>query len=748
MPTPLTRAATIAIALAALSLASTRLAAQQPPAADSAPRAARDSARRATTRVLPPVTVTATRSSRPTTDAAAAVTVLTPRDYAFRSGVGIDAALELAPGVLAQSRYGGSDVRLTVRGFGARGAGDRSNAGTSRGVRVLVDGIPETEPDGRTAFDNLDLAVAQGIDVVRSNASALWGNAAGGVINVSTVPDEDGPFAIGQSLAGSHGLRRGVLRGGAPLGAAGRVWGNVTRTTGDGWRAHSDSRRTIVGGGMLAPIGEARATTLGVFLAAADNFFRIPGPLTPVQAAADPRQANAVYAARDERRHNLVGRLGVTVDHRFGEPRALDDDPAERSLSALLFVNPKYLQRSERGTYRDFTRQHVGGNAVYRDGGRLSRGVAHELALGADAAIQDGAILFYSLSPDNGRGTELRDDKAEGASNVGVFAQEELAIGDRLLLTLGARRDAIRYDYRSHVDPSLDAVRTFARTSPRLGALWRLAPGHSVYASVGGGIEAPAGNETDPAGTYGQDTVTAINPLLEPIRSTTYEVGAKGGASPASGALVAAAYDVALYLTDVRNEIVPYRGGRFYYTAGRARRAGLEVGGSASARGGLSGRVAATLSRNRYAEYVVDSVHYGNPGHLADYSGNRVVGVPDWFWTTQLAWAPPAASRLGLEGRVVVQGTGRYWADDANRVAVPGHTTTSATLALGGAGGAGDALAIGGVGLGAFVTVENLFDRRYIGSAFLNPDIVNGAPLVYEPAPPRTLIVSLSLHAR
>ena len=741
----------VTAAVVTAPLARAPLHAQQPEGttsrADSVRRARAASADSAT-RVLPVVTVTATRSTRAVTDAAAAVTVLAPGDYAYRSGVGIDAALALVPGVLAQSRAGGTDVRLTVRGFGARGAGDRSNAGTSRGVRVLVDGIPETEPDGRTSFDNLDLSIAQGIDVVRSNASALWGNAAGGVINVSTVPEADGPFATAQSVAGSYGLVRGVVQGGTPLGAAGRLWGTATRTTGDGWRAHSDSRRTLVGAGLIAPVGESRATTIGVHLAAADNFFRVPGPLSPAQAAADPRQANATYAARDERRHNRVGRLGVTVEHRFD---AADSTPGrERTLSGLLFVNPKYLQRSERGTFRDFTRYHVGASTMYRAGRRpLAGGLAHELSLGGDAALQDGAILFYSLSPDNERGTELRDDKAEGATNLGVFVQDELEVGERLLLTLGARHDAIRYDYRSHTDPTLNAVKTFSRTSPKVSALWRLGPGQSVYASVGGGVEAPAGNETDPAGTYGQDTVTAINPLLEPIRSTTYELGTKRVAVPrGAGPLLSAAYDVALYLTDVHNEIVPYRGGRFYFTAGRARRAGLEVGGTAALRGGVTARVAGTLSRNRYEDYTVDSVHYGRPGQIADYSGNRVVGVPDWFWSSQLAWAPRAAARLGLEARLGAQGTSRYWADDANTIRVPEFTTASATLALGAAPGHESALAFGGLGVRAFVTVENLFDRRYIGSAFLNPDVVDGAPLVYEPAPPRTVVVSLSLHAR
>ena len=81
-------------------------------------------------------------------------------------------ALSRVPGVVAQSRYGTSDIRLMIRGFGARGAGDRSNSGTTRGVRVLIDGFPETEPDGRTSLDQLDLAAAEGIEVIRSNASS------------------------------------------------------------------------------------------------------------------------------------------------------------------------------------------------------------------------------------------------------------------------------------------------------------------------------------------------------------------------------------------------------------------------------------------------------------------------------------------------------------------------------------------------------------------------------------------------
>jgi CheY-like chemotaxis protein len=138
---------------------------------DTAGRARPDS----TVFVLPDLSVLADRQQKSFFDTPLAITAVQPGDAFGTSGYGLNDALGLVPGVLAQSRYGNQDVRLVIRGFGARGAGDRSNAGTSRGIRVLLDGIPETEPDGRTSFDGIDLASAEHVEVIRSNASALWG---------------------------------------------------------------------------------------------------------------------------------------------------------------------------------------------------------------------------------------------------------------------------------------------------------------------------------------------------------------------------------------------------------------------------------------------------------------------------------------------------------------------------------------------------------------------------------------------
>jgi iron complex outermembrane receptor protein len=691
-----------------------------------APLAAQDSAR---VQPLPPLSITASRTAVSIFDVPLAVTLVGAPELRLRRGVGLDEALSLVPGVLAQSRSGGGDVRISIRGFGSRGAGDRSNAGTARGVRILIDGIPETEPDGRTSLDLVDLALVEQAEVVRSNASALYGNAAGGVLDLRTVPVAGSRLGSVQSQTGSFGLQRLIGRVAMPMGG-GTAYAGVASTHLDGWRAHAQSDRTTLLGGVAAPLGER--TTLAVLAAGGNDRFQIPGPLTRAEAEATPERANATYAARDERRYNRIARVGATIEHQLD---------SARTLSGMLFVSPKILQRSERGTYRDFTRYHLGGNLVFRGAHPLAGGVSGRFTAGADEAYQDGAILFYDLTATGTRGPNLRDDKREGANNAGVFVEEQLAVGERLLVTLGARYDAIGYYNQNFITPAIDASRTFSRATPKLGATWKLSSTHSLYANVGGGVEVPAGNEVDPAGTFGQDTVTSLNPLLEPIRSTTYEVGTKRivtlGGTPL---LRSASYDVALYDTEVRNEIVPYRGGRFYFTAGQVRRQGAEVGLALAAAGGIGARGALTLNRHRYTEYQVDSVHYGAPGRFADYAGNRVVGVPDVHYGAALSFSPARLPGVRLEGGIT--GVGRYFADDANAVEVPGYSLLDATLSFD-----DPALFHRHLGLRGFVSVHNLANRRYIGSSFLNPDVVGGVPVAFEPGRPREVVVGVTVGA-
>jgi outer membrane receptor protein involved in Fe transport len=238
------------------------------------------------------------------------------------------------------------------------------------------------------------------------------------------------------------------------------------------------------------------------------------------------------------------------------------------------------------------------------------------------------------------------------------------------------------------------------------------------------------------------DTIHALNLLLDPTVSTTYEIGTKQlveiGDGNWKGTLI---YDVALYWVLVSNDIIPYRNGRFYFTAGKTRRSGGEFGAKLQMTNGVFVDAALTVSNNRYLEYRVDSVHY-NPvkaGVFADYKDNEVAGVPSVFYSAAIKFAPPAAK--GAYVRVGIQGTGRYYVDDPNRFSVSSWLVMNATVGL-------EKLQIGESGffLAGLLGVQNLLDERYVGSAWINPDLNSqGKPMYIEPGIPRNFILSFTL---
>ena len=135
---------------------------------------------------MPEIVVSGSRVRESLMRTPAAVSVVNRSQFANGRAIGLDDVLSGIPGVLVQSRGGAQDVRITIRGYGARGNGERSNAGSMRGIRILSEGIPLSEPDGRTSLDLADVGAADVVEISRSNVSALYGNASGGVVNLRT----------------------------------------------------------------------------------------------------------------------------------------------------------------------------------------------------------------------------------------------------------------------------------------------------------------------------------------------------------------------------------------------------------------------------------------------------------------------------------------------------------------------------------------------------------------------------------
>jgi iron complex outermembrane receptor protein len=128
------------------------------------------------------VVVTATRTARDPFEVPASVDRIGGeriRDSQLQ--VNLSETLPALAGVVANNRQNyAQDLQVSIRGFGAR-----STFGV-RGLRILVDGIPATLPDGQSQVSHIDLASAERIEVLRGPFSVLYGNSSGGVIDIVT----------------------------------------------------------------------------------------------------------------------------------------------------------------------------------------------------------------------------------------------------------------------------------------------------------------------------------------------------------------------------------------------------------------------------------------------------------------------------------------------------------------------------------------------------------------------------------
>ncbi len=649
------------------------------------------------------IVVTGTRTPESALNLPAGISVVRRDAFTDSRTNSLRDALIGVPGVFVQSRGGSQDVRITIRGFGARGNGERSNSGNIRGIRVLTDGVPVTEPDGRTSLDLVDLGATDRVEVVRSNASALYGNASGGIVNLRTDLAFERPYTELRERVGAYGFHREQAVTGFGVGAARGVF-SLSNSTFDGWRAHSSGTSGQASLRLAVPVGEH--DRLGVLMDAVSNLNRFPGALTRAEADADPAQANATFVSRDERRRNRVGRVALTWD------RAIEES---MDLALTAFAEPKVLQRSERNRFRDFTRYHVGGSGVFSWRSNIATGVQNRVSIGVDEALQDGAILFYDLGPGGSRGTTLLADKREGANSVGGFVEEALLLDQHWSASVAARWDALWYVSEDFIDPTLDATKTFKRVTPK-GSLSYRSGAHTVYASLGGGVEAPAFNEIDPPPSV---PPTSLNPFLEPMHSVTYELGAKGTAP--AGALGSVRYDAAVYLIEVRNDIVPFNGGAYFFTAGKSQRRGGELSLGLSPLAGLTLGGSLALAKNEYVDYTND---------LGDFGGKQVPGLPEATFTAQARYQAP----VGLFGMLEVEHAGGYFADDANTVSTRAYTVLNGTV--------GYARAAGRYQLRAFVGGNNLTDEAYDASVFING--INNQ--FFEPGLPQNWVAGLTLR--
>jgi iron complex outermembrane receptor protein len=671
---------------------------------------------------LPPLTVSATRAVRPLTRTPNAVETVTRAELGpARPTLGLDEVLGSVPGVFVADRWNFSlDQRIAIRGFGAR------SAFAVRGVKVLLDGIPQTLPDGQGQLTNVELGVADRIEVLRGSSSALFGNAAGGVISIWTDPDvpprwsEDARVVAGTFDRSGRTWSKWLSATRGRIGA-GSAQLTVSRMRFDGERDHSAADTRDLNARLALPLAPGWELTAIADYGddpRADN----PGALTLAELQVNRDSAAAVNLQRDAGKNVSQGQGGVTVRRSFA-------DGSEAAFT--LFGFTRDLDNPQTFAAIRLRRLAGGARATVMMPFRVGPG-PQELTAGVDVQGQrDDRVNFNYVGATAQPDTSRALDQLEHVTEFGPFVQSAVRLTPASTVTAGLRWDAVRFDVADRlVDTALAASnqiylddsgrRRMHALSGSFGFTLNPTDALTLYANAGSSFETPTTTElaNRPGGPGG------FNPALGPQTAWTYELGARG----VSGGWVR--WSAAVYQANVRGELIPFEEDsspqrRFFRNAGSAHHRGIELDADALIAAGLRLGATYTYSDFRYASY---SFTTNSVTHVLD--GRPLPGVPAQVLDLRLAIRPRSTG--GIWGEIETRVNSSVRMDDTLSTQANGWWTTDVR---GGWEGR-----VAGLRLGPFAAVQNLFDRGYVGSVTINA----ARGRYYEPAPRRNGYFGLS----
>jgi iron complex outermembrane receptor protein len=655
---------------------------------------------------LEEIIVRATLIERDLEHVPAAVSVVNEAEIQLgRQQLALDEALSRVPGLFMQNRYNfAQDLRLSIRGFGAR-----AQFGI-RGIKVLVDGIPETLPDGQGSVDSIDIGASSQIEVIRGPSSSLYGNASGGVISVTSQGGSEEPFAEMRLSGGRYDFQKLQFKTGGQTERVGYLI-SLSDSEFEGFRAHSRAENKQLTGRFDFDLGEDRELLTVV------NFTDQPvsddaGGITAALAASNPAgawPANVLFNAGEALEQT---RLGFVYSMPLGDRHSITarNYYAWRDFGNLLPV--------QAGGIVDLDRKFVGGGFSYSyDGFWLDR--PNRLIAGVDFDDQDDDRRRFA----NNQGVQgaLSFDQNEHVTSQGVFLQNELSVSDKVQLSFGVRFDQVEFEVTDRfLSDGFDdsGSKSFNDTSPMVGIVFDLAPNLNLYATYSSAFETPTTTEFNkPDGSGG------FNLNLDPQLATNLEVGLRGSFNNRSR------YEIALFTIDVEEELIPFEvvpGRNAFENAGQSTRNGLEL----SLISKPTDRIRTTVSYT-YSDFTFDEfVDLNNP--LNDFSGNVIPGTAENVVFGEVVYTHPRG--WFAAGDVIF--IDEQFGNNANNVVIDDYTVASLRF--------GYDLDLGDFNLSPFVGINNLFDETYTANVRLNA--FGGR--FFEPGPGRNGYAGVSLNYR
>ncbi|GGI54198.1 TonB-dependent receptor [Oxalicibacterium solurbis] len=661
---------------------------------------------------LPEIVVSASRSEQNRFDAPAAIDVVQVDDFRAQSPlVNMSELLGTVPGVQVRERQNyAQDLQISVRGFGTR-----STFGV-RGVRILVDGIPATMPDGQGQASTASLSSASRIEVLRGPMAQLYGNAAGGVVQVFTREPPMKPEASLSLGAGSDDQRLfGVSAGGGNETVAGFI--DASQYSTDGYRDHSAARRTTINAKLVArPSSDTRITAI---LNSFDQpLSQDPLGLTRADFESNPRQVTPRAIMFDTRKTITQQQIGILLEQRLGDNDRLSArvyGGTRKVFQSLAFPGDENVQA---GGIIDLDRGYGGVGLNWMHETRVN-GLPLNWTLGVEAdSLSERRQGFVN---NGGTPGALRRDENDHAKNTDVFAQIDWTFAPQWRATAGVRMSRVRLsvddDYIvPNPDPALNnpddsGSVEYKQTSPVIGLVWSANDNVNIYANIGKGFETPTLAEA----AYRADG-TGPNLGLRASTSVQAEIGTK----IKSGHHL---MDFAIFNSRSKNEIVQEQslfGRAIFQNVDDVERRGIEASLRSDWNSRLSTSVAYTWLDARFDK------SFSSANGTID-SGNRLPGAPEHSLYTELQYRWQNAVTTAVEMRA----DSKAYVNDINSDAAGGYAVFNLR--------AGYEFNAGPAKMMLFGRIDNVFDRAYAGSVIVN----DGNQRFFEPAPGRRLYVGM-----
>lgn len=480
-----------------------------------------------------------------------AVSVLDADDIADgRPLQSLGEALNQVPGLLATGQVNGAqDLRLSLRGFGAR-----STFGV-RGLRVFLDGVPLTVPDGQTALDVVDPALIQRIEVLRGPAAALYGSAASAVILLETRGASDEPLGAARGSAGENGHLRGSV-------AAGQAtWSlSASRSQWVGQRERSEFvSQGAVGQLRLSLFEEGDLVVHG--LVHGSPRAQDPGGLTAEQLAENRDQAAELNERFRTGENTRQGQLGASFSFERGP-----------HFFAKARVYGQARRFEGRVPFRAIKLRRVFGGAATTWGWRTQ---LFRFEGGFDTDIQRDSRRNFP-NDDGTVQTDASLDQRETLIVRSGWGQTEARFLDgRLRARVAGRFDRYRYRLTDWLtsDGEQSGQRSLGVVSALTGLVWRAREKLSIFASAATAYDVPTLGELAESVNAGLGAPTGLNAELEPSEIRSFELGWRGRIQRLD-------FETTGFLALGSDEIIAREIGedmRVFENSGSSRRAGVEA---------------------------------------------------------------------------------------------------------------------------------------------------------------------------